>query len=212
MQLNGYIDHTNLKATATAKDIRLLCDEAKKYKFYAVCVNGCNVPIAARELKGSDVKVSAVVGFPLGAMATEVKVFEAKQAIAQGADEIDMVINIGWLKQGLRDDVANEIRAIKASIGEKILKVIIEACYLTDDEKRTMCQICMKSGADFIKTSTGFGTGGATEADIECIVQEVGTKLKIKAAGGIKDLTTAEKFIRLGVSRLGTSSGVALVQ
>jgi len=211
MQLNQYIDHTILKATASPKDIVQLCTEAIQFKFYAVCVNGCYIKLAKTELKNSKVKIAAVIGFPLGAMSTEAKIAEAVQCVADGADEIDMVINIGLLKAGQADLVEDEIAAIKKAIGKQVLKVIIETCYLTNEEKKMACRAALNAGADFVKTSTGFGTGGATIEDVKLMKAEVGDKLKIKASGGIRDLKTALEYIELGVSRLGTSSGIELV-
>lgn len=211
MNLSRYIDHTVLKATTEPKDIIKLCAEAKEHKFFSVCVNGCYVELAAKELKGTDVKVCAVIGFPLGAMSTKAKIFEAKTCIEDGASEIDMVINVGMLKVGETEYVKNEIAAIKEAIGKNVLKVIIENCYLTDDEKKIATQLCLDAGADFVKTSTGFGTGGATFEDIMLMKGIVGDKAELKAAGGVRDLATAEKYISLGVTRLGTSSGVELV-
>lgn len=211
MNLSDYIDHTNLKPTATLTDIKKLCEEAKEFGFYAVCVNGCHVPLAQQELKESDVKLAAVIGFPLGAMSTEAKIFEAKDCIKNGADEIDMVINVGWLKSGKLDEVREEIQAIKKAIGTKILKVIIETCYLTDDEKVTTCNLAVEAGADYVKTSTGFGSGGATFEDVILMKKAIGEKAKIKASGGVKDKATALKYIELGGSRIGTSSGPNLL-
>jgi deoxyribose-phosphate aldolase len=211
MELNRYIDHTQLKATATPEDIIKLCNEAKKYKFYAVCVNSCYAFLAANELKNSDVKVASVVGFPLGANNCHAKVCEAEQCIKDGADEIDMVLNIGLLKAKLHKSVREEIAAVKETIGSRILKVILETCYLTDDEIKMACQIAKKAGANYVKTSTGFGTGGATEHAVKIMVEEVGDSLKIKASGGIKDTATAKKYIEMGVSRIGTSSGIEIV-
>ena len=211
MKVNKFIDHTILKATATKEDVKELCDEAKKYGFYSVCVNGANVEYAFSQVKDSDVKVAAVVGFPLGAMATDVKVFEAKKAIEDGASEIDMVINVGALKDKNYDFVENEIRKIKEAIGNNILKVIIETCYLTDEEKVKACKLSVNANADFVKTSTGFGTGGATFKDVELMKKTVGDKAQVKASGGVKDFETAKKYIELGATRLGTSSGIAIV-
>ncbi len=211
MALENFIDHTNLKPTATIADIQKLCEEAKSYNFYAVCVNGCHVPIAKEALKNTSVKVAAVIGFPLGAMSTKAKVFEATDCIGNGADEIDMVINIGWLKSKLHDAVREEIKAIKQAIGDNILKVIIETCYLTDEEKEKACALAFEGQADFVKTSTGFGTGGATFEDVRLMKKVVGEKAKIKASGGIKDKETAQKYINMGVSRIGTSSGPDLI-
>lgn len=211
MQLNQYIDHTNLKATATPQDIKNICLEAKEHKFYAVCVNGCYVGLAISMLKDSEVKVAAVIGFPLGAMSTEAKIAEAKDCVNNGADEIDMVINLGLLKAEHYKAVEDEISAIKKAIGNTVLKVIIETCYLTDDEKRVACKAALNAGADFVKTSTGFGTGGATLEDVKLMKEVVGTRMQIKASGGIKDRKTAMEYIELGVSRLGTSAGIDLI-
>lgn len=211
MELNQYIDHTLLKPAATPSEIKKLCSEAVQHKFYAVCVNGCYVESAKKAVENSDVKVAAVIGFPLGSSTTASKVFEAEDCIKKGADEIDMVINIGILKSGNLKYVEEEIAAIKKAIGNKILKVIIETCFLTDEEKTLACRAALRAKADFVKTSTGFGHGGATPEDIEIMKDVVGDKLQIKASGGIKDTKTARKYIKLGVSRLGTSSGVALI-
>lgn len=211
MNLNTYIDHTLLKPTATPDDIIKLCSEAREYQFYGVCVNSCYAKLATKELLHSGVKVISTIGFPLGASSKSAKLAEAKKCIEDGADEVDMVMNIGSLKYKLYQSIQEEISAIKNIIGDKILKVIIETCYLTDDEKRIACLLVAKSGADFVKTSTGFGTGGASELDVKLMVNEVGNEIKIKASGGIKDLATARKYINLGVSRIGTSSGIAIV-
>ena len=211
MKINKFIDHTILKATTTKEDVKKLCDEAKEYGFYSVCVNGANVEYAYSQVKDSDVKVAAVVGFPLGAMTKDVKVFEAKKAIEDGASEIDMVINIGALKDKDYGLVENEIRKIKEAIGSNVLKVIIETCYLTDEEKVKACELSVNAKADFVKTSTGFGTGGATFEDVELMKKTVGDKAEVKASGGVKDLETAKKYIELGATRLGTSSGIAIV-
>lgn len=210
MHLEKYIDHTLLKPTARPSDIIHLCGEAKTNGLYAVCVNSCYVPLAKKELEESEVKLATVIGFPLGAMATDSKVAEALYCIEQGADEIDMVINIGWLKSGLYEEVKNEIKEIKDAISTKILKVIIETCYLTDEEKRMACTLAIEAKADFVKTSTGFGTGGASFDDVQLMKDIVGNKARIKASGGIKDKITALKYIELGVSRIGTSSGIAI--
>ncbi|WP_373057610.1 deoxyribose-phosphate aldolase [Zunongwangia sp. H14] len=210
MQLNHYIDHTNLKAFATPYDITKLCAEAKEHKFFAICVNGCYVKTAKKELQNSAVKIAAVIGFPLGAMDTQSKVFEAKHCVANGADEIDMVINIGQLKDGNLKYVKNEISEIKNIIGAKILKVIIETCYLTEEEKISACRCALDANADYVKTSTGFGSGGATFEDVKLMKSIVGEQLEVKASGGIKDAETAKKYIELGASRLGTSSGISI--
>jgi deoxyribose-phosphate aldolase len=211
MQIQDYIDHTMLKATASISDIEKLCKEAIDHKFYAVCVNGCYTKLAQKQLQGSKVKLATVIGFPLGAMSTESKVLEAQDCIRNGADEVDMVINVGWLKSGKFNWVLQEILSIKKAIGEKVLKVIIETCYLTKEEKIKACELTMEAGADFVKTSTGFGTGGAKLEDVKLMKEIVGSKAKIKASGGIKDRATALKYIELGVSRIGTSSGIVIV-
>ncbi|MCB0466207.1 MAG: deoxyribose-phosphate aldolase [Aequorivita sp.] len=211
MDLNRYIDHTLLRATATPDDIIKRCNEARAHKFYAVCINSCYAFLAANELKNSDVKVAAVVGFPLGASSCHAKICEAEQCVKDGADEIDMVLNIGFLKAKLHKSVREEIAAVKEVIGNRILKVILETCYLTDDEIKMACQIAKKAGADYVKTSTGFGTGGATEHAVKIMINEVGDSLKVKASGGIKDAATAKKYIEMGVSRIGTSSGIEIV-
>ena len=211
MKINKYIDHTILKATATETDIKKLCMEAKEHNFYSVCINSSYVKLASEELKGSNIKVCSVIGFPLGAMSKEAKIFEAVQCIKDGATEIDMVINIGFLKSGKDSEVEEEIKEIKLAIGKNILKVIIENCYLTNDEKKRVTEMVLRSGADFVKTSTGFGTGGATLEDLKLMKEIVKDKIEIKAAGGVKDIETALKFISAGATRLGTSSGVQLV-
>ena len=212
MGLNKYIDHTILKATASSTDVQKLCEEAIEHKFYSVCVNGCYVADAKHLLQGTDVKVAAVVGFPLGAMTTAAKVFEAKEAVENGASEIDMVINIAKLKDGEFEFVENEIRQIKEAIGDNVLKVIIETCYLTDEEKVKACELSLAAKADFVKTSTGFGTGGATYEDVKLMKSVVGDNAKVKASGGVRDKETAQKYVDLGAERLGTSSGIEIVK
>lgn len=212
MDINKYIDQTVLKANASVGDIKKLCREAKEYGFYSVCVNGCYVELAKNELNGSGVKISAVVGFPLGGMSRSAKVFEAKTCISDGASEIDMVMNIGFLKSGSYSEVEQEIAEVKHAIGENVLKVIIETCYLKDEEKELACNIAVKAGADFVKTSTGFGPSGATFKDVEIMKIAVGGRAKIKVSGGIRDYITAKKYIEMGVDRLGTSSGIELVK
>ena len=212
MKINQYIDHTLLKATATKAEIKEICDEAKKYNFYAVCVNGSYVPYAKEELKDSGVNIAAVIGFPLGAMSTKAKVFEAEQAVRDGATEIDMVIQIGKLIDGDYEYVENDIREIKKAIGDNVLKVIIETCYLTDDQKKKACELALNAKADYVKTSTGFGTGGATFEDVKLMKDVVKDNAKVKASGGVKDYETAEKYVELGASRLGTSSGVKIIE
>lgn len=211
MQINKYIDHTLLKATATRSEIIQLCCEAKEHAFYAVCVNGSYVKLAKEELQNTAVKIAAVIGFPLGAMTTEVKIFEAQNCIENGASEIDMVINIGKLRDGEFAYVENEIRLIKEAIGENVLKVIFENCYLSKEQIKEVSQLAVNAGADFIKTSTGFGTSGAITTDIQIMKEVTNGSVQIKAAGGVRDKETAEKYITMGVTRLGTSSGVSLV-
>ncbi len=206
MNLAKYIDYTLLKATATPADIEKLCQEAHQYGFFSVCVNSSYVPLAAQLLKGTDVKVCTVVGFPLGAMSTQGKLYETSTALAQGADEIDMVINLGLFLSGQTAKVLDEIALLKQETADKVLKVIIETCYLNDDQKRLASQICVDAGADFVKTSTGFGTGGATLADVQLIKEVVGDRAKIKASGGIRNRETALQYIDLGVSRIGASA------
>ena len=212
MGLNKYIDHTILKATASSSDVQKLCEEAIEHEFYSVCVNGCYVADAKHLLQGTDVKVAAVVGFPLGAMTTAAKVFEAKEAVENGASEIDMVINVAKLKDGEFEYVENEIRQIKEAIGDNVLKVIIETCYLTDEEKVKACELSLVAKADFVKTSTGFGTGGATYEDVKLMKSVVGDNAKVKASGGVRDKETAQKYVDLGAERLGTSSGIEIVK
>ena len=212
MGLNKYIDHTILKATASSSDVQKLCEEAIEHEFYSVCVNGCYVADAKHLLQGTDVKVAAVVGFPLGAMTTAAKVFEAKEAIENGASEIDMVINVAKLKDGEFEYVENEIRQIKEAIGDNVLKVIIETCYLTDEEKVKACELSLVAKADFVKTSTGFGNGGATYEDVKLMKSVVGDNAKVKASGGVRDKETAQKYVELGAERLGTSSGIDIVK
>ena len=207
-----YIDHTILKATTTSKEVEKLCLEAKEYGFYSVCVNGCFVKECKELLKDSDVKIAAVVGFPLGAMTKTAKVFEAREAIANGANEIDMVINIGKLVEGDSKYVEDEIREIKEAIGENVLKVIIETCYLNEEQKMLACELSLNANADFVKTSTGFGTAGATFEDVILMKKMVGDNAEVKASGGVKSYETAEKYIELGATRLGTSSGIDIIK
>ncbi|NNL15801.1 MAG: deoxyribose-phosphate aldolase [Flavobacteriaceae bacterium] len=211
MKLNKYIDHTLLKPTATKDDIKQLCNEAKKEDFFSVCVNSSFVKLAKKELKNTDVKICSVIGFPLGAMSTKAKVYEAKRALKDGADEIDMVINVGLLKSKSFKKVKNEIRSIKKVMPKNTLKVILETCYLNKEEILKGSELALNAKADFIKTSTGFGTGGATKEDVKLMKNVAKDKMKIKASGGIKDTKTAQEYIALGVERLGTSSGIAIV-
>lgn len=210
-ELFAHVDHTYLKPEATPAEIETLCAEALRYGTAAVCVNGGYVPLA-RQLVGDRCKVCAVIGFPLGAGSTAAKAAEAADAVENGADEIDMVLHIGRLKAGEDEYVLRDIRAVKAAIGERVLKVIIETCLLTGEEKIRACRIVTQSGADYIKTSTGFSTGGATFADVELFARNIGPGVKIKAAGGISSLQDAEDFMALGADRLGTSRIVKLVK
>lgn len=209
-ELFSHVDHTLLKPEAAWPDIRRLCDEAIENKTASICINPCWVKRAAEYLDGR-VPVCTVIGFPLGATSADAKVAEAKIALAEGCAEFDMVINIGRLKMGDTAYVEEEIRAVKRAVGGKILKVIIETCLLTDAEKETMCDIVCRTGADFIKTSTGFSTGGATFADIELFARCCAGRCRIKAAGGIRSAADMEKFLSLGAERLGTSSAVRIL-
>lgn len=204
-------DHTLLAQAATWEQIRDICDDGIKYHTASVCIPASFVK-QAKEYVGDQLAICTVIGFPNGYSTTAVKCFETEDAIKNGADEIDMVINIGWLKDKRYDDLLNEISAVKKSTGDKILKVIIETCLLTDEEKIKMCEIVSQSGADFIKTSTGFSTGGATKEDVALFAAHVAPHVKIKAAGGISSIKDAEDFIELGASRLGTSRIVKIVK
>ncbi len=206
-----HVDHTLLLQPSTWDEIRQICDDAVKYETASVCIPPSYVRQAAEYMQGK-VPVCTVIGFPNGYMTTAVKEFETKDAIANGAAEIDMVINIGWLKDKKYDLLEEEIRVLKAACGDKILKVIIETCLLTDEEKIKMCEIVTKAGADYIKTSTGFSTAGATFDDVKLFAEHVGKNVKIKAAGGISSLEDAEKFLELGVDRLGTSRIIKLIR
>ena len=205
------VDHTLLSQTATFDDIKALCDDAIKYGVASVCISPTYVK-RAKEYVGNEMKICTVIGFPNGYNTTEVKVFETIDAIKNGADEIDMVINIGWVKDGKFDLILDEIKKIKAACGKRILKVIIETCLLTEEEKIKICKVVTEAGANFIKTSTGFSKSGATFEDIKLFAEHVGENVRIKAAGGISSLSDAEKFISLGASRLGTSRIVKLVK
>lgn len=215
-EIARYIDHTNLKPYATKEDIIKLCDEAIQYGFYAVCVNPYRVKLAKDYLreKGADVRVASVIGFPLGATPTEVKVFEAKKALDDGADELDMVINIGALKDGDYEYVKRDIEEVVKVAHEKgaKVKVIIETCYLTDEEKVKACELAKEAGADFVKTSTGFGSGGATVEDVKLMRKVVGPDMGVKASGGIRTYEQAVAMIEAGANRIGTSSGVKIVE
>ena len=205
------VDHTLLNQTAKWEDIKKVCDDGIKFNVASVCIPPCYVE-EAKKYVGDKLKICTVIGFPNGYSTTNVKVYETLNAIENGADEIDMVINIGYLKDKKYDCIENEIKKVKNVCGDKILKVIIETCLLTDEEKIIMCEIVNKSGADYIKTSTGFSTNGATFEDIKLFKQSLkGSTLKIKAAGGVKSFEDAEKFIKLGADRLGTSRLVKLM-
>lgn len=212
MKLNKYIDHTLLKPDASQEQIETLIEEAKKYDFASVCVNPTWVNFAAQALKGTDVKVCTVIGFPLGANTPELKAFETSDAIQNGANEVDMVINIGALKSRNFDLVERDIRAVVEAAKGTLVKVIIETCLLTDDEKVKACQIAQKAGADFVKTSTGFSTGGATVADVALMRKTVGPDMGVKASGGARSYEDALAFIKAGATRIGASSGVAIME
>jgi len=209
-ELMSHIDHTQLKSFATWEDIRTLCDEAILYKTASVCIPPCYIKRIHDTYKDK-INICTVVGFPLGYSATKSKIAECQQAIEDGANEIDMVINISDVKNKEYEKVQNEIATLKKTVGEKTLKVIIETCYLTEEEKIAMCHAVTDAGADYIKTSTGFGTGGATMEDIKLFKKHIGTNVKIKAAGGIKTLDELEAFINEGCSRIGTSSAIKLI-
>ena len=210
-EILGKCDHTLLAETATWEDIKGICDDGMKYHTASVCIPPCFVK-RAKDYVGDKLQICTVIGFPNGYSTTPVKLVETVDALRNGADEIDMVINVGELKAGNTDYVRDEIRILKAACGDKILKVIIETCLLTEEEKVTMCHLVTEAGADFIKTSTGFSTGGATFEDIELFAKNIGPKVRMKAAGGISSIADAEKFIELGASRLGTSRIVKIVK
>ncbi|WP_425482132.1 deoxyribose-phosphate aldolase [Budvicia diplopodorum] len=206
-----YIDHTLLAMNATEQQIIQLCREAREYRFFAVCVNSGYVPLASAQLAGSSVKICSVIGFPLGACLTSVKAFEAKAAIAAGAQEIDMVINVGWLKNGWIDEVTADIKAVKDACASTTLKVILETCLLSDQEIVQVCEICRDLQVDFVKTSTGFSTGGATVEHVALMRSTVGPDMGVKASGGVRSRETAAVMIDAGATRIGTSSGVSIV-
>ena len=210
-EILGHVDHTLLTQTATWNEIKVICDDAAAYGTASVCIPPSYVKEAAEYLDGK-VAVCTVIGFPNGYMTTKTKEFETKDAIENGADEIDMVINIGWMKDKKYDLIEKEIKTLKAACGDKILKVIIETCLLTDEEKIKMCEIVTNAGADYIKTSTGFSTAGATFDDIKLFSEHIGENVKMKAAGGISSLDDAKKFLELGADRLGTSRIIKLVK
>jgi deoxyribose-phosphate aldolase len=206
------IDHTLLKPTATVEQVSKLCSEAKEYHFASVCVNPCYVKLASGLLKGSDVKVCTVIGFPLGAAASEVKAYEAERAVMDGAQEVDMVINIGALKGGSINLVEKDISEVVRASHGAVVKVIIETCFLTDEEKEAACRLAQKAGAHFVKTSTGFGTAGATVEDVALMRKTVGESMGVKASGGIRSLADVLALVEAGASRIGASSGVAIME
>lgn len=210
MKINQYIDHTLLKADAKKDEIKKIVDEANEYDFKSVCVNSSYVSFI-RDMD-KDIRITSVIGFPLGAMTTKAKVFETKDAIKDGADEIDMVINVGRLKDKDYDFVLEDIKEVKKACGDKILKVIIETCLLSDDEKIKVCELSKEAGADFVKTSTGFSTGGATEEDVALMRKTVGEEMGVKASGGIHSYEDAIKMINAGATRLGCSASIAIVE
>lgn len=211
LKLNKTIDHTLLKQNSTEHQIIELCSQAKEFDFATVCVNPCWIELCKKELAGSDVGVCTVIGFPLGAMTSATKVFEAKNAIELGADEVDMVLNIGDLKDNKFDQVVAEIKAIKQACGDHVLKVIIETCLLSDEEKERACKAVVEAGADFVKTSTGFSTSGATVEDVRLMKSVVQNNCKVKAAGGVRSYEDLLQMIEAGADRIGTSSGCALL-
>jgi deoxyribose-phosphate aldolase len=212
-ELAGYIDHTILKPDTKEADVLKICREALEYKFASVCINPSYVKLANSLLKGTRVKVCTVIGFPLGATTKEVKAFEASQAINDGAAEIDMVINIGALKSGRLEAVEDDIRAVaEVCKGKALLKVIIETCLLTEEEKVTACTLSKKAGADFVKTSTGFSTGGATTEDVALMRKTVGSEMGVKASGGIRNLDTALRMIEAGATRIGASASINIIE
>ncbi len=211
MELSKYFDHTILKPSASEDEVRAVCKEALYYNFASVCVNQYRTSLVKSLLEGTDVKVCTVVGFPLGAVCTQVKVFETLEAIKDGADEIDMVINVGALKDKNYKYVRRDIESVKSACKDVTLKVIIETCLLTEEEKKKACELSVEAGADYVKTSTGFSTGGATVDDVALMKYVVGDKAKVKASGGIRNYETAMNMITAGADRLGTSASVSIV-
>lgn len=215
-ELAKYIDHTLLKATATFEDIKILCLEAIQYGFYAVCVSPCYVKHAAKLLRDTDIKVCTTVGFPLGAVTTATKVAEAVEAVKAGASEVDMVMNLGLLKSGdyygVQEDISEVVKAVRAHNSSGTVKVILEMALLDENEKVCACQLAKAANADFVKTSTGFGTGGATVEDVMLMRRLVGDIMGVKAAGGIRDARTAIEMIEAGANRIGSSSGITIIQ
>ncbi len=213
MTLAKYIDHTVLKAQTTQAEVIKVCKEAKEYGFFSVCINPSYIALAKKELDGSDVKICTVIGFPLGANTSQVKAFETKDAIEKGAHEVDMVINIGALKDKKYDYVEKDIKAVVDAADKKALvKVIIETCYLTDEEKKIACELAKKAGTDYVKTSTGFGSGGSTPEDIKLMRETVGREIGVKASGGVRTIEDAKAVIEAGASRIGASASIAIVE
>ena len=211
MELNQYIDHTILKADATKADVLKICEEAKQYHFASVCINTCHTALVKKELENTGVSTCVVVGFPLGAMITEAKAYEARMAVTKGADEVDMVINIGALKDKDYVFVEDDIKAVVEASKPALVKVIIEACLLSDEEKIEACKLAVAAGADFVKTSTGFSTGGATKEDVSLMRKTVGPNIGVKASGGIRSSEDAKNMILAGASRIGASASVKIV-
>ena len=212
MKMNKYFDHTLLAANATRSEVEQLCKEAKEYDFMSVCVNPYFVPLAKKELAGSDVKVCTVIGFPLGQMSTKAKVFEANDAVKMGADEVDMVINVSALKDQDYDYVRNEIHEIKEACEGKLLKVILECCYLSKEEIKKASELAKEAGADFVKTSTGFGKGGAKAEDVKIMRETVGSDMGVKAAGGIHTLADFKAMVDAGANRIGCSHSIQIME
>jgi len=211
-ELAKYFDHTILKPSATCADVEKICDEAIQYGFFSVCVNPVHVKLVREKLAGSEVKTCSVVGFPLGANRSELKAEETRQAVLDGADEIDMVINVGALIEGSFNFVEEDIRAVVEAAGDALVKVILETCMLDDNQIVTACELCKKAGAHFVKTSTGFGGGGATAHHVSLMKATVGDALQVKASGGIKNLADTEAMIKAGAARIGASAGVAIMK
>ncbi len=212
MEFNKLFDHTLLKPEATSEQIKTLCAEAREYDFASVCVNPDFVALAKKELEGTSVNVCTVIGFPLGANTTSIKVAEAKEAIADGAKEIDMVQNISWAKEGRYDLIEKEVRALKEAVGELVLKVILETCLLSKEEIRLCSIACKKGGCDFVKTSTGFSKGGAKAEDVAIMAEAVGPEIGVKASGGIHHYEEVEALVKAGATRIGASASVAIMQ
>jgi deoxyribose-phosphate aldolase len=212
MKIAGYLDHTLLAPNATAIDIRRLCQEGRELEVRSVCVGGTWVKLCAAILEGSNVRVSAVTGFPHGSTTSSSKCFEAETYFRNGADELDMVINIGWLREGQTQLIEKELRLIRTAVPKAVLKLILETCYLNDTQKRLACQLALKEGWDYVKTSTGFGPAGATPEDVRLMKSEVGKTMGVKASGGIRDYPAALKYLEAGATRIGTSSGPAIIK